>query len=376
MHADGCRWRLADSERAFRRTYPDEPRNWYARDEAATRAAWGERAEEVLSTTPENSNDFWLAACANDLAAVAPAELREQIEGIFVARTPSREVNAEAWMPAKSEHLVGVYEGTTVVLLAYAAIMRRCYHLMASSRGRGFKTIGEASTAFLEEMKDLLSDPLVAALTAQRAVWAGGSTVEIEERVAELLNEFDERLPSGAVSIRELLDVADHFVLAHEFGHHLLGHTYAQPWGPCQFPARSLLVAARGTLGVSLGDGWSERQEEELDADAFGFLLLAGWFTEEPSDRTRWYAAIFGALLALPVLEDLAAGSRVSAGLGLAAPEYPPLETRVGQIVHLINAYPESLTDDDEHHPAGLLQQMLLFQSFLIESRSSSRRAG
>ncbi|MCU1372365.1 MAG: hypothetical protein JWO77_3559 [Ilumatobacteraceae bacterium] len=367
----GCNWNLAASEQSFLREYPGEPRNWYHRMEAETRSGWGAKAQDILDLEPPHSNDFWLEGSLIDLLNLSPPSIRQQVDAVFVVRTMSLQMNAEAWMPRKGEQLVGVYDGTRGVLLAYAAIMRRCYHLMRSQAERGHGTVGETVTSYLSEMDELLADPVVEILNRQRQGWASGQDAYLDEAAADLLNSYDEVGPSGLVTIRELLDLADHFVLGHEIGHHVLAHTHPPQWGGCAFPARLLLAQARHDLGVEVGHGWTERQEMEFDADAFGFLLYAGWFTEDEPDRTEWYRAIFAAMLALPALEDLASGPVPDSGkrFAMSEPEYPPLADRIDQIARLVQAFPQELQKEDPHHPVGLLQQMLLFRAFLVDSR-------
>jgi hypothetical protein len=178
--------------------------------------------------------------------------------------------------------------------------------------------------------------------------------------------------------VNELHDRGEHFVVAHEMAHHLLGHTDQKHFDFRLHPAASRLLQLRQEMDVHAAkDVWNQEQIGELDADAFAFLALAGEI-ESPGafDTAAWYGAMIAALLALPALEDLALAAAAVAldedqGQRLVRETHPPVGHRVDQVASFVFAFPQPTPANSvPGHPVGLLAQAEVFRYMLAASRN------
>jgi hypothetical protein len=364
-------WSLDDAIAAFERRFPGEPRNIWRKHPEFVRSQMTEMADDVLALEPRNSNDFMLQGTIDDILSCLPPDLERDASSIFVARASDNAVQAEAWAATATARLVSVSGGLSPVMGIYALIARRTFHLIMRLDRTGLKDIGELLTRGRARISDLLREPDVATVLRQRGRWLDEGVV-LNEQVQEIFLSWEETTSQGISTIVEMQDLAEHFVVAHEFAHHLLGHLQ-NPMFPFRLhPAIVHMSSVRKRLGLELDyedeAQWNEDQVHELDCDAFAFLALAGEFGSSSWDRGRWYGAIFGALVALPALEDAALFGAVDGhSRSIVGESHPPMADRFGQLADFIHAFP--WTDEDKDHPVGLLAQLLLYADVIQAAR-------
>lgn len=365
--SDWCRSRAAQ---AFLRQHPDEPRNVYEKDPEAVREQFPDVGEQILTLIPENSNDYWLDATLSDLLGWLPDDLAVDAREIFIARTPGYELQAEAWATSSEARLVAVCAGIVNVLICYAVLMRKSYQALRDAERTGVATIRDAMASARERIPEILADRAVALILRSRRDWFEKG-VSLDDPLLEVLGEWNERTSNGTLTVIELEDVGEHFIVAHEVAHHLLGHTHSPTFPTRSHPAKAHLEAARGRLRVEVSDaGWNARQLDELDADALAFLAIANELKAPGAfDPSSWYRAMTGALLALPALEDV--------GLAAQTPDdgwsetHPPIEARLAQIFQFIVAFPAP-DKNRPHHPIGLAAQAIFFRDVLTAARDAA----
>lgn len=366
-------WSRAAGAEAFQRLEPDEPRNMYLKRPEWVEAEMPEIALEVLTVVPEHSNDFYLDATVRDIVALLPADIAADADEIFVARVPDLVPNAEAFAAAEDARLAYVFVGVGTMLGFYAVILRRTVHLLMNLRDENLATLGEAMERARSGIPSLLAQADIQLILTRRRNWL--SNVDLAPDLEAVLREWDERTASGIPTINELHDLGEHFVVAHEMAHHLLGHTHSTLFAYRSHPAIVRLEELRALTGVRIEEhAFNEYQVREFDADAVAFMTMAGEALEPGSwNAPRWYAAILGAMLALPALEDVALAAagqpaQESGAVPLAHETHPPTSSRIQQIVDFIQAFPEP-DSETAPHPIGLMFQVLLYREVLEMSR-------
>jgi hypothetical protein len=370
-------WSLEAAADAFFHKFPSEPRNIYHKDPDTLRSRMPEIAEQILALTTDHSNDYYLDATVEDIIGLLPPAIATDAQGVYVARTPELQPNAEAEALAEDARLAYVYQGLGTALAFYAFLQRRVFHLLQSLDRTTAMSIGDVLFLAEAELPQLVQDPDVALVLEARRRWRSAEEVEINDELIQVFERHDDRSPSGTQAVNELHDLGEHFVVAHEIAHHLLGHLHQKPFAYRSHPAKLALQQARQRTGVAQ-DGeanWNESQLHEFDADAFAFLTLSGEIAAPDGfDRRRWYGALMGALLALPALEDLAFASAAASGdlepTRLVADTHPPIGDRVGQIVDFAQRFPPPGDEaSDAGHPAGIVAQAVVYWKLLTLTR-------
>lgn len=366
-----CGWSIELGRAAFREAFPDYDSNIFREDETWTREHYPpELADPLLEYEPSQSNDFLLEEGLQRLAARAPAPLVTQIHGVFAVRTRTQDLNAEAWCHANRGRLVAVHSGTRSALMAFALVQRKTTAFIQGLQADGtFESIGAVVSAAQTQMALLAQDPVVQGVFGLRQQWSQQGHLGLEESEIAWLSANDEQVDGGS-AMSMLTELGEWFIIGHELAHHLLGHTWEKAgiWPHCSHDAISLLETWRAKLGLPAHVDIDSRTQE-LDADLLGFLLLSGVLKDGP-DYPTWYGALFGALLAFPVMELLvgAAGEPTADMLGAYGEEddYPPIGERVEQIATVARAFPGPPPSDGSHAPEGLVIQMLLFRDLLL----------
>lgn len=349
----------------------------YANAPHVIRAAMPDVAEQILTLIPPHSNDYYLEGTVIDICDLLPEDLAVDADAVFVARTPVFVPNAEAYAPAEDARVVCIYQGVSTALGFYAYLMRRSYRLIADQDLANVRTAGELLNLARAAIPQLLTDADVALVLDRRRGWL--EDVDIDAELTDLQLEPIDRVPTGESAVVLLHDLGEHFVVAHEIAHHLLGHTHHNHFAFRLHPARAHLVRLRAAMSVAIDeDAWTPAQIQEFDADALAFLCLAGEVCDPGSfEKARWYGAIMGALLALPTLEDLALMGGAAAHRGIdrmvraVGETHPPILDRLDQIIRFVAAFPAFVYgSESEGHPGALVGQALVFRDLLVASRS------
>ena len=369
-------WSLDAAARAFFLRHPDEPRNVYRKDPERLRETAPDIAEQILALEPRHSNDYYLEPTVTYIVDLLPPPIDADADSIFVARTATLEPNAEATALAEDARVAYMYQGLGTALLFYAYLQRRIVRLLFTLDRSAATTMGDVVRLAEAHLPQLAADSDVALVLQRRKRWAQAEQVDIDPQVIGVLERWDDVLPSGTPAVNELQDVGEHFVVAHEIAHHLLGHLHRKPFAYRAHPAATALLQARQRLGVQIDeDRWNSDQLAEFDADAFAFLTLAGEIQAPGSfDWHGWYGALIGSLLALPALEDLATAAASAVGEAnpprMVADTHPPVGDRIAQLVEFTEQYPPPGEEASElGHPMGIISQVLLYWKFLNNTR-------
>lgn len=117
------------------------------------------------------------------------------------------------------------------------------------------------------------------------------------------------------------------FVIAHELGHHLLGHTITSPHSA---QLRAILEEERNVRLIDAPAGLTSDQTDELDCDLIALLSLSRAVISPPittkDELGSWALAIDGAIHGLNSLDLVSRYSATSSNT------HPPLNVRIDQV--------------------------------------------
>ncbi|MCP4385395.1 MAG: hypothetical protein GY798_28950 [Hyphomicrobiales bacterium] len=361
-----ARWSLDDACTGWFAAHGDEPRNLYTKSPDFMRQYYDlDLANAILDFTPPNSNDYLLQDDLEWLIARMDPTWEADIRAVFVGRSESLEPNAEAWSPSERARVVSVFVGVGTALAGYAVVSRVLTMALAEGAKHSSST-DELFAGIRERFDQIAQANAIEPILASRRRWRAEGNVDPSDEAMRAIESWGERLPGDdALAVNRLLGFGQRFFVAHELGHHLLGHTHAATFEGDAFPALLALTRARADLHLHDTESWTYDEQCELDADDFALLALAGWFGSYGSDYSGWLQATFGSLLALPVLEDLARASGIKHDTArMTGDGHPPLTSRIERLEALIGHMPSELQED---HPPLLdyIDQVRVLREFL-----------
>ncbi|MEU5888036.1 hypothetical protein ABZ835_14545 [Streptomyces sp. NPDC047461] len=227
-----------------------------------------------------------------DLIALAPIEWQATMRNIFVARAFKGDANAEA-SSFRGAGIIELNYGLTSTAMIYSTLF--C-HFYASVRSAATDVdFGDAeeevTEMIIEELERSAFEPILIA-DSNVSTWASeGSVYAAHPLLIELPKERRQSEYHNFVTATEM------FVVAHEFAHHMLGHTeeHFKHAGKTRKVVGTWLAAIGGN---EIMNSLNEDQREEIEADIASFLLLSGEISGQRT-RSRVYQAIGGSMLAL-----------------------------------------------------------------------------
>ena len=275
-------WRLEDGRKKFYGTARMQDAThsfwWhYLRQLDDPRARAGMVMDDQLSKlgwVPTRSNCGELEEAIEILLASMQKPYRAVLEGIFVARAMSGDVNAEARHSAGSAYVVLPVQYTFAAEAYLAA-----WHRLLAAEASGEVT-GDAIGAVMDDLE------------RHRLQWASSAVIQPAPPEAR-------KGPFEDTQYIETLSAVDRWIMAHEWSHHLLGHE-AKGVKKLRLTARvEQFIDAVGGGVVLRGRPYS--QLKEFHADILGTALLAGELDESPASPARVFQAVLGGVIALIV---------------------------------------------------------------------------
>jgi predicted Zn-dependent protease len=295
-------WSLESGRKAFLGTHRGMPNRsfWYylLRSQGKTKELAAKELQIALNWVPNRSNCPELDAEISRLlkAKELPEDWAEFLGSIFVGRTLESEVNAES-KQRRGQAWVGISFQYTSAVSAYIA----AYDRWAAAFKRRLETQNDDPAPIMDAF---------AGIAISRSSWADADTFAGTHPT--LLTGPHGR---GAEFYGEAVLAAEMFIIGHEYGHHLLGHTSnrAKSFGLTQMLRDELrkiglykLVFLRSASQTAEPVDPKSRlvlQTEELLADILG-LRLAG-ISRGADTGVAVQRAVIGAVCALLAEADI-----------------------------------------------------------------------
>jgi hypothetical protein len=307
--------------------------------------------------THERSNCPELASTIEDLIDSLPVEWLSRARNIFVGRVMDGEANATAWSHRQAGMVsIGVQftfavEGYVTAFDEYVSAARNLINVLGGDAlenvgDNGLESHEDAAVRALEERFDRPWEHLSESYYA----WADRHLVASWN--VDLLKIAKPRQNI----INEAVNACEQFVVAHELGHHLLGHTNLSL--PRNVKARKALdqVLENPDLFDRLRY-MNPDQVQEAHADILAFLIVAHVIDRAPA-FAQMYRAIMGSVIALTAMTHLS-GAWIETDSGAT---HPSFLDRIAIIEILTRIYsagrPRGHAGD---HPLDLLAQLQTF---------------
>ncbi|MGX1973577.1 hypothetical protein [Streptomyces kronopolitis] len=325
------------------------------------------RFQEWLNWTPNRSNCPELELLMENLTDSIPEEWRARGRRIFAGRNLQGQANAEAWQSGE----VGVIElnyGFTSASMIYMVLYSKYFEMI--------HTLGtevdfsdddeEIILMVLEEIGKEGFEPILIAEEERRAWTANGMIFPAHRLLREIPSSRSED------SYHEGVRAIEEFAIAHEYAHHLLGHT------DDEYP-RSRYINGRvdaelTRMGVNFSSyDLNEAQVDELRADSLALLMMTGRLTAQVC-ASSIYRSMAGAIMGLTVLAHINESWVVSNEAGETHPDFL---TRYDVATTVIREMSKSMPIGPEGgHPIGFLAQLSGFVSLILDRWLSSRIEG
>ncbi|MFD7103737.1 hypothetical protein [Streptomyces celluloflavus] len=287
------------------------------------------------------------------------------MRNIFVARAFKGEANAEA-SSFRSAGIIELNYGFTMAAMIYTTLFSHFYDsVLTAGKEVDFDDDDtDVTMMILGEIERSAFEPIdVTDQSLHR--W----TTERHVRPTHALQiELPHR--RGESDYFNLVAAVEEFVLAHEFCHHMPGHTDSS-FRHSRGAKKSVEGWLRRIDIQELLDDLNEDQKEEVEADIGAFLLLTGLFTETAS-RSRTYRAVGGSMLALVALAHVSE-SWISRGEGEMHPDFL---TRYEIMFRLVGEVAQQMPMGEiGDHPMGFMIQLRGFISAVLQTWESKAGA-
>nr|WP_282547603.1 hypothetical protein [Streptomyces rochei] len=317
------------------------------------------RYREYFAWVPNRSNCPELEELMRGLTESIPEEWRARGRNIFAGRSLRVQANAEAWRSGEVG-VVEIYYGFTSASMFYMVLYSK-YFEMISTLGSVMLDYTEDDDAeiilmLLQEVGNEGFEPILIA-NKERKTWRAEGVFPAHQLLRELPASRDEdSYHNGVRSIEE-------FALAHEYAHHLLGHTNDEY--PRSHYINGRLDRELVELGVDLTDyGVNATQTDELRADALAILMMSGKLVMTPT-RPNVYRAMNGAILGLTVLAHI-----YDAWVGSNEPKetHPDFLTRYDAATKLLKGMSRNIpVGPHEDHPLDFMSHLSGFVTLIID---------
>lgn len=357
-------WKLSESRRQFFIDCGKPQENFWKtlfREANRLDLVNDEKYVEFLEWKPEHSNCPEIDGATRALIDLAPAEWKATMRNIFVARAFKGEANAEA-SSFRSAGIVEINYGFTLAAMIYTTLFSHFYDsVLTAGKEVDFDDDDtETTMLIIEEIERVAFEPID--VTDQAIpTWAA-------ERHVRPTHPLQVDLPSRRKESDyfNLVNVVEQFVVAHEFCHHMLGHTDA-----FFRHSRSVKRTVSEWLSridiVELMDRLNDDQKQEVEADVGAFLLLSGNLSEKAT-RVRSYNAVGGSMIALVALAHVS-NSWVSRSDNETHPDFL---TRYEVMFRLVKEITMSLpVGEIGDHPMGFMIQLRGFISAVLQTWAS-----
>ncbi|MFJ8022132.1 hypothetical protein [Streptomyces sp. NPDC096311] len=279
-----------------------------------------------------------------------------------MARAFKGDANAEA-SSFRNAGIVEINHGLTMAAMIYSTLFCHFYESVLSAATEvDFSDEDEEITQMIvDELERSAFEPI---LIADQSVgkWATEGNVYAAH---PLLIELPVRRTEN--DYHTLVTAAETFVVAHEFCHHMLGHTdeYFRHAGGAKKVVYQWLsqIDADGIM-----EKLNSSQKQEVEADVAAFLLTCGLLSEGGS-RPRVYRAVGGSMIALVALAHVNQ-SWVSEGVSST---HPGVLERYEILAKIIKEITMRLPigEEGKGHPIGFLIQFRGFISVVLQTISS-----
>ncbi|MFF4285987.1 hypothetical protein ACFY0R_11765 [Streptomyces sp. NPDC001633] len=323
--------------------------------------------QNYLNWTPNRSNCPELEVLMEDLTESIPEEWRARGRRIFTGRNLRGEANAEAWQSGE----IGVIElnyGFTSAAMIYMVLYSKYFEMI--------HTLGtevdfsdddeEIIRMVLEEIEKGGFEPILIAEEERKTWTANGRVFPAHRLLREIPDSRSEE------SYHESVRAIEEFAIAHEYAHHLLGHTNDEY--PRSRYINRKLDTEMAKLGVDLSSyDVNEAQVDELRADSLALLMTSGRLMDQVSAPSI-YRSMAGAIIGLTVLAHINETWVVS-----NAPDetHPDFITRYEVATALLKEMSRSMPIGQEGgHPFGFLAQLSGFVSLILDRWLTSHDDG
>ncbi|MFF1466857.1 M48 family metalloprotease [Streptomyces mirabilis] len=326
------------------------------------------RFQEYFAWKPNRSNCPELEVLMENLTDSIPEEWRARGRRIFAGRNLRGQANAEAWQSGE----VGVIElnyGFTSAAMIYMVLYSR-YFEMISTLGAGILDFiddddDETTLMLLEEIGNGGFEPILVA-DQERNAWRANGVFPAHRLLREIpASRSEDSYHEGVRSIEE-------FAIAHEYAHHLLGHTNDE------YP-RSRYVNGKvdeelARLGINFSSyDLNEAQVDELRADALALLMMAGRLAGQVT-RPTIYRTMSGAIIGLTVLAHVHDTWVVPGGPDETHPDFL---TRYDMVTTLIKNMSRTIPVGPQgDHPFDFLSHLSGFVTLIIDRWLTSNIEG
>ncbi|MDX3057849.1 hypothetical protein PV394_22365 [Streptomyces sp. NE06-03E] len=312
---------------------------------------------EFLSWKPRQSNCPELEQVAKRLTDLAPIEWRATMKNIFVARAFKGDANAEA-SSFRSAGIIELNYGLTTAAMIYSSLFCQFYDsIWTTAKEVDFtdENLDDITQMILDEISRSAVEPILVAEQSTQT-WA-------KERNVYVIHPLLAELPSRRKDedYHKLVTATEMFVVAHEFCHHLIGHTadYFRHAPKVKTMVGEWLtrIDAEDTLS-----GLNKSQIAELESDVGAFLLLSGAFSNNIS-LPRIYSAVCGSMLALVSLAHVN-----DTWTSTAEGSHPDFLVRYDLIARMIREVSMEIPLSKDGHPVGFLIQFRGFISAVLQA--------
>ncbi|MFC8763561.1 hypothetical protein ACFUAG_23010 [Streptomyces sp. NPDC057193] len=326
------------------------------------------RFREYFSWIPNRSNCPELEEIMGGLTESIPGEWKARGRNIFAGRSLRTQANAEAWQSGEVG-VIELYYGFTSASMIYMVLYSK-YFEMISTLGSVMMDYTEDDDEeivmmLLEEIGNGGFEPILIA-NEERKRWQAEGVFPAHQLLRELPDSRDEEsYHQGVRSIEE-------FALAHEYAHHLLGHTNDE------YP-RSRYINGRldrelAELGIDLtAYDINSIQVDELRADALALLIMSGKLVSAPT-RSSVYRTMSGAIIGLTVLAHIHDAWMVSSQPNETHPDFL---TRYDVVTKLLRGMSKDIpVGPHEDHPLDFMSHLSGFVTLIIDRWLASEVAG
>ncbi|MFE4682571.1 hypothetical protein ACFRNJ_17295 [Streptomyces sp. NPDC056721] len=365
-------WKLGESRRRFFVDCRRPEENFWAtlfREAGREDLVSGDEYAEYFAITPNHSNCPEIEQAVKYLVDIAPVEWKATMRNIFVARAFNGEANAEA-SSFRSAGIIELNYGFTLAAMIYSTLFSHFYDavLTVGTEVDFDDEDSETTLLIVEEVERMAFEP-IAATDEAIGEWAAA-------RHVQAMHVSQTQLPArrNKEDYHNLVTSVEQFVIAHEFCHHMLGHTDVQ-FRHSRGVRRLVLEKMEG-LGIEdLLQEMNPHQIRELEADVGAFLLLSGYLTSEVK-RSRIYRSVGGSFVALVALAHVAEGWASREGEEGDPQTHPDFSTRLEVMYRLVKDMTLGMpVADFGDHPMGFVIQLRAFAFVVLKTWASRSNA-
>ncbi|WTP57643.1 hypothetical protein OHU07_12710 [Streptomyces phaeochromogenes] len=326
------------------------------------------RFQEYFAWKPHRSNCPELEGLMENLTDSIPEEWRARGRRIFAGRNLHGQANAEAWQSGE----VGVIElnfGFTSAAMIYMVLYSKYFEMIATLGATMVDLIDddddETTLMLLEEIGSGGFEPILVA-DQERNAWRSDGVFPAHRLLREIpTSRSEDSYHEGVRSIEE-------FAIAHEYAHHLLGHTNDKYPRSRYINGRLDEELARWGINFSRYE-LNEAQVDELRADSMALLMMSGRLTGRVTGPTI-YRTMSGAVIGLTVLAHI---HDTWVAQSASHETHPDFLTRYDVVTTLLKNMSRSIPIGPQgDHPFDFLSHLSGFATLIIDRWLTSNIEG